>query len=173
MTNPAYDTLTQTVGRYRAAAAENYARIRALAEALEAGFCSYLGAGKDSPCVLLIPPGGAFEPKSYGDKAFSIPPSGFQPLGPVSFGLGVKVSEGDWLRVTLTCMKEGPDFTVRIHEGGQYVFKLPLHAQDPGPFFEMLHAHIVTWFARAVDDYDVGNDADRTIGFDFFRADDE
>lgn len=171
MASEHYDVLSDLVARYRALSAENYARVRRLAEQLQSGFCGYLGA-EPSPCVLLVPPGGPFEPKNYGDQAFSIPPKGFQPLGPISFGLAVRVSAtGDWLRLALTCRKEGEAFTLRIEGGAAHTFTLPLADQDPSDFYELLRVHIENWFERAIADYEVGDLGDREIGFDFFGAD--
>ncbi|MGD2131479.1 MAG: hypothetical protein PVI23_01730, partial [Maricaulaceae bacterium] len=140
--NTRYDRLIALAGRYRALADENYARIRALAEALQSGFCAYLNSARP-PCVLLVPPQGPFEPKAYGDQAFSVPPEGFRALGPIAFGLAVRVSEGDdWLRIPLSCMKDGETFQVSFGEHGHHRFALPLADQDPTEFFEALYVHV-------------------------------
>jgi hypothetical protein len=156
--------------RYRALADENYARIRALAEAIQSGFCGYLNSA-DPPCVLLVPPTGPFEPIAYGDRAFSSPPHGFRPLGPIQFGLAVRVgAENEWLRVTLSCEKEGETFTVNLMGGGSHEFALPLKGQDPTEFFAALHAHVRSFFETAIDDYEHGRYGQRDMGFDFSAA---
>jgi len=167
-----YEELTSAAARYGELATENYTRIRSLAEAIQSGFCSYLNSGHP-PCVLLVPPQGPFEPKAYGDGAFSAPPRGFQPLGPVQFGLAVRVSDkGDWVRIILNCSKEGETFTVDLADGGEHRFPLPLHEQDPMEFFGALHTHVMDFFGRAVDDYQHGRYGQRDIGFDLLPAQD-
>lgn len=172
MTERRYDRLSASSQRYGELAKENYDRVRALAEALRSGFCAYLDSG-DPPCVLLVPPAGPFEPKDAGDHAFSIPPGGFQPLGPISFGFAVRVQKPDrWLRVTLTCVKEADMFEVQVAGGGAYAFKLPLADQDPDDFFQHLYNHIVGWFEAAISDYEHGEYGSRGIGFDFAQPQD-
>jgi len=106
--------LLETVENYQALAAENYNRIRKLAEEIDQGMCQYMES-KTGQCVHLVPPMGQFEPKAYGDQAFSMPPRGFRALGPVAFGLAIRVTPGtDWLRVTLECRKLGDEFIVQI-----------------------------------------------------------
>lgn len=162
-----FDDLVANVEAYQAMAAENYDRIRALAEQLRAGFCDFLDS-KDGVCVHLVPPVGAFEPKPYGDKAFSLPPRGFRPLGPVAFGLAVRVSRGtDWLRVTMECRKIGDVFRVQIQEGPEYEFKLPLAEADPEPFYQHIYDHVFLWFSSRMERYKDGDYGTREIGFDF------
>ncbi len=163
------DDLAKTVTRYRMLAAENYVRVRTLAEAIRDGFCTYLGAA-GPPCVLLAPPVGPFEPQDYGDKAFSAPPSGFQPLTPIVFGLIVRVtSQGDWLRVVMRCAKEGETFKLSIAEGLDYTFKLPLEQGAPQDFLDALYAHVRDFFQRAIDSYEQGEYGEHDIGFDIIR----
>ena len=171
-TDTRHAALAALVEQHQERAKENYARIRGLAEALEQGYCAFLGAD-GPPCVLLVPPAGAFAPKSHGDEAFTAPPSGFQPLGPIAFGLAVRVNGDDWMRFALTCRKEGEKFNVVVENGPSYTFRLPLADQDPIEFFELLHAHVTRWFAEAIEDYDRGDVRDRAIGFDFFRVEPE
>ncbi len=119
--------------------------------------------------MLLAPPHGPFEPTAWGDRAFSAPSEGFQPLAPILFGLAARVgeqgAEGEWLRVTLECVKEGETFTVHIHGGGEHRFPLPL--QDPSELFAALLAHIQGFFVRAIDDYEHGRHGQSDMGFDF------
>lgn len=165
-----FETLLETVERYQALAAENYDRIRKLAEELRQGLCDFMDAN-DGVCVHLVPPTGPFEPKPYGDNAFSIPPRGFRPLGPVAFGLAVRVSrDTDWLRLTMECRKSGDIFTVQIAEGAEYQFKLPLAENDPQPFYEHVYEHVQGWFATKMDRYLQGEYGSREIGFDFADA---
>lgn len=165
-----WDLLAETVARYRALAGENYQRIRDLAQSIQSGFCSYLGS-EPAPCAVLVPPAGPFTPTPHGDRAFSVPPEGFQILGPVSFGLAVRVTEtGDWLRVPLTCAKEGRTFTVHIRDGRSYDFSLPVTPPQLMEFFDMLYEHIENWFASAVSDYEHGAYGVREMGFEVVRA---
>lgn len=162
-----FDKLIDTVETYQALAAENYDRIRTLAEEVRSGFCEYLGSG-DGTCVHLVPPTGPFEPKAHGDKAFSIPPRGFRLLEPISFGLAVQVSrEADWLRLTMQCRKVGDVFKVNIEDGSEYEFRLPLQSADPLPFYEHLYTHILLWFSDRIERYREGDYGTREIGFDF------
>ncbi len=158
--------LAAAVTRYRERAAENYVRVRTLAEALRDGFCAYLHSN-DPPCVHLAPPLGPFEGKDYGDRAFSAPPVGFQTLGPIAFGLIVRVSsQNDWLRLVLTCAKEGQDFIVEIEDGPSHTFTLPLQPGDYTAFFELVFEHVKGWFERETERYDAGDYGSRAIGFD-------
>lgn len=162
-----FDTLLSTVETYQQLATENYDRIRRLAEELREGFCAYLGA-TDGACVHLVPPAGPFQPRPYGDQAFSVPPRGFRPLGPVSFGLAVRVTKGtDWLRLTLECRKSGDDLTVAIMGGEEHTFRLPLAENTPEPFYEKIYEHVHHWFDTRIARYRDGDSGTREIGFDF------
>ena len=167
-----FDDLIATVEEHQKLAAENYDRIRKLAEELRAGICDFMDA-KDGVCVHLVPPGGEFKPKEYGDKAYSIAPRGFRPLGPIAFGLAVRVSKGtDWLRVTPECRKVGDAFIVQIINGPEYQFLLPLADHDPEPFYEHIYDHVRGWFAAGVERYKEGEYGSREIGFDFAASED-
>lgn len=162
-----FDELLETVETYQTLATENYDRIRRLAEELRDGLCVYLGAS-DGECVHLVPPAGPFQPRPYGDLAFSVPPRGFRPLGPIRFGVAVRVTKGtDWLRITLDCRKAGDTFTVQIEGGSEYSFKLPLAENDPEPFYEQIYSHVRSWFAERIERYRDGDAGTREIGFDF------
>ena len=162
-----FDNLIETVEAYQALAAENYDRIRTLAEEVRSGFCDYLGAS-DGVCVHLVPPAGAYKPKAHGDAAFSIPPRGFRLLGPISFGLAVRVSrDTDWLRLVMQCRKTGEKFKIQIEDGSVYEFSLPLKEAAPDPFYEHLYQHILLWFSDRVERYKEGDYGTREIGFDF------
>ena len=162
-----FEELVETVETYQALAAENYDRIRKLAEEVRSGFCNFLHSG-EGICVHLVPPTGPFEPRAYGDAAFSLPPRGFRMLEPIAFGLAVKVSDGeDWLRLTMQCRKIGDKFSVMIEDGSVYEFSLPLTDADPQPFYQHLYDHILLWFADRIERYRDGDYGTREIGFDF------
>ncbi|MEM6534704.1 MAG: hypothetical protein AAGA24_04745 [Pseudomonadota bacterium] len=164
-----FDDLITTVERYQLLASENYLRVRSLAEELRGDLCAYIGSN-DGVCVRLVPPMGAFEAKDYGDQAFSVPPTGFRPLGPIMFGLAVRVSRGtDWMRVTMECQKIGDTFTTRIADGKEYHLKIPLADNDPEPFFDHIYQHVMDWFSVQIDRYEAGDYGAREIGFDFSR----
>lgn len=162
-----FEELISTVDTYQALAEENYSRIRRLAEEVRGGLCDYIGA-PDGICVHLVPPAGAFEPRPYGDQAFSIPPRGFRPLGPVSFGLAFRVSrQADWLRLRFECRKSGEDFIVGIEDGAEYTFRLPIEEGDSAPFYAHIYQYILGWFQENIDSYQDGAYGTRGIGFGF------
>ena len=168
-----FDELITTVEDHQALAAENYDRIRKLSEELRSGLCEYMDA-KDGVCVHLVPPGGEFKPKAYGDKAYSIPPRGFRPLGPIAFGLAVRVSRGtDWLRLTLECRKIGESFIIQIINGPEYQIILPLSEHDPEPFYELIYEHLRGWFSAGMERYQEGEYGSREIGFDIAAGTDK
>lgn len=168
-----FTDLVSTVDHYQKLAAENYSRVRKLAEELRAGLCAYIESG-DQVCVLLVRPSGQFEPKDYGEKAFSLPPKGFRPLGPILFGLAVKVSTGtDWMRVTMECQKIGDTFVTRIAGGEEYTLTIPLADHDPEPFYEHIYEHVVDWFQTQITRYEAGDYGQREIGFDFSGNNDD
>ena len=168
-----FDDLVSTVSHYQSLAAENYTRVRGLAEELREGLCGYIGAS-DGICVRLVPPAGAIEAKDYGDQAFSIPPKGFRPLGAVMFGLAVRVSTGtDWMRVTLECQKIGDEFITQIVGGDEYQLSLPLKDNDPEPFYEHIYEHVLDWFKTQIERYEAGDYGGREIGFDVSRSAEE
>ena len=168
-----FEDLLATVERYQALAAENYARVRQLAEEVRAGLCDYIDA-KDGVCVQLVPPYGEFKPQAYGDKAFSIAPRGFRPLGPVAFGLAVRVTEGtDWIRVTMQCQKVGEKFILDIQGGESFSLTLPLTEDDSTRLFEYVYKHVLNWFQTQIDHYEQGEYGTREIGFEFSRDTDD
>ena len=161
-----FEELVETVADYQKRAGEHYDRVRGLAENLRQGFCEYLGSGMGT-CVHLVPPAGAFKPTTDLNTAFSIPARGFRPLGPIAFGMAVRVSKGtDWIRVVMVCYKRGEKFTVEIDAGPSYTFGLPLADNSTDEFYDILYAHISGQFTEAITRYDRGNDA-RSIGFYF------
>lgn len=168
-----FDDLLETVGTYQTLAAENYDRIRRLAEDLREGMCAFMGS-TTGECIHLVPPAGPFKPTAHGDAAFSMPPRGFRQLGPVAFGLAVRVSPGtDWLRVTLQCHKVGDTFTVNIVDGEKYMLSLPLADNDTEPFYQHIYDHVRDWFLDRIERYEDGDYGTREIGFDFAEDDEE
>lgn len=168
-----FEELISTVSQYQTLAAENYSRVRSLAEELRAGLCAHIGM-KDGVCVLLVPPAGPFEPKDYGDQAFSMPPQGFRPLGAIQFGLAIRVlGEKDWMRVTMQCQKIGDDFIAQIVGGDEYRLTIPLKNYDPEPFYDHIYEHVLEWFQTQIERYEAGDYGRREIGFDVSRDHDE
>ncbi len=167
-----FDELKALASTYQDLASENYARVRQLAEEIRGGFCDYLNAS-DGICVQLVPPIGEFQPKPYGDAAFSVPPRGFRPLGPIAFGLAVRVSGGtDWIRITTQCQKIGDRFVLDIQGGESFTLELPLTEQESSRLFDYLFTHLMDWFRSRIDHYETGEYGTREIGFDFSRPDD-
>lgn len=165
-----FEDLISTVAHYQALAAENYSRVRSLAEELREGLCAHIGS-TDGVCVRLVPPAGTFEPKDYGDQAFSIPPKGFRPLGVIQFGLALRVSTGtDWMRVTMECQKIGDNFIAQIVGGQEYQLSIPLKDNDPEPFYDHIYAHVLEWFKHQIERYEAGDYGGRDIGFEFSRS---
>ncbi|MEL6414173.1 MAG: hypothetical protein AAFQ15_04450 [Pseudomonadota bacterium] len=168
-----FEELISTVSRYQTLAAENYTRVRSLAEELRAGLCAHIGM-KDGVCVQLVPPAGQFEPKDYGDQAFSIPPQGFRPLGAIQFGLAIRVlGENDWMRVTMQCQKIGDEFIAQIVGGEEYRLNIPLKDNDPEPFYDHIYEHVLEWFQTQIERYEAGDYGSREIGFDLSRGAEE
>ncbi len=164
-----FDKLIKTVAHYQELASENYTRVRTLAEELREGLCAHIGS-KDGVCVRLVPPAGQFEPKDYGDRAFSVPPKGFRPLGSILFGLAIRVSTGtDWMRVTMECTKIGESFIIQIAGGQEYELSIPLKDTDPEPFYDHIFDHVLNWFETQIERYEAGDYGSREIGFDFSR----
>ena len=162
-----FDQLIAVAEEHQELAAENYNRIRRLAEDLREGLCDWMDA-RDGVCVRLVPPFGPFQPRVYGDEVFSLPPRGFRPLGPVAFGLALRVSRGtDWIRLTLTAHKIGERFRVEIQGGPSHDFELPISGDKPQAFFEMIFAHVTAFFREGIADYREGEYSQREIGFDF------
>lgn len=162
-----YEDLTAIVAEHQKLAAENYDRVRSIAQHVRGGFCAYL-ASPDGDCVHLCPPYGPFEAREYGDEAFSMPPKGFRPILPIVFGLAVRVNaSGDWMRVALQCVKEGEHFTVHIAEGKSHEFTLPLPVDSTVDevFFDMLHEHLTTQFREQIEAYVEGEYGGSDIGF--------
>ena len=167
-----FDSLADAAERYGEYSLENYAVIRSVAENVSTGFCRFLGSdGKI--CVHLVPPEGAWSPQPYRSGAFSVSGSGFLPLGPISFGLAVRVSRtGDWTRLVLTCTKKGHHVEIAIADGPVFDLDLPIGDADLQTVFLRLHDHLIRWFGDQADLYENGDYGGRAIGFDLVHSDD-
>lgn len=149
---------------------DNYAQIRSIAEQIQAGLCGYLD--HERKCVFLVPPQGLFLEQNYGSAAFSVSGKGFLPLEPISFGLGIRVSEtGDFLRVVLQCRKEGARIDVQVEHNKTYELDLPLKEKELNVVLEGLFQHTLHWFTDRTERYDHGNYGTSDIGFDIMRID--
>ena len=162
-----FDALIDRAAEYQEMARDNYDRVRRIAQGIESGFCAYLSAS-DGKCVQLVPPAGPFQPKNYGDEAFSMPPRGFRHIAPIAFGLAVRVTrDTDWMRMVLMCSKEGENFVVSIADGSSHTFDLPFGDDDHQEFYDLLYDHIMGWLKDRMAFYRHGNYGTSSIGFDF------
>lgn len=169
-----FSKISDAANVYGARSFDNYVQIRSLAERVQSGLCAYLGAGHEPQrkCVFLVPPQGPFLSQNYGSGAFSVSGKGFLPLEPISFGLGVRVSEsGDFMRLVLHCRKEGDRIYLQVEENQNYNFDLPLTEADIQTCKEGLYQHLLHWFTDRVERYDHGNYGSSDIGFDIQRID--
>jgi hypothetical protein len=163
-------TISEAANAYGERSFDNYAQIRSIAEQIQAGLCGYLDDG--IKCVFLVPPQGPFLEQNYGSAAYSVSGKGFLPLEPISFGLGVRVSEtGDFIRVVLQCRKEGDRIDVQVENNKTYELDLPLKDKELQVVLEGLYQHILHWFTDRVERYDFGNYGSSEMGFDIQRID--
>jgi len=163
-----FQAISAAANTYGARSFDNYAQIRSVAEQVQAGLCKYLDGARK--CVFLVPPQGPFIEQNYGSAAFSVSGKGFLPLEPISFGLGVRVSEtGDFLRIVLQCRKEGNRIDVQVEHNKTYELDLPIKEQELEVVLEGLYQHILHWFTDRVERYDHGNYGTSDIGFDILR----
>lgn len=147
---------------------DNYAQIRSVAEQLRNGFCEWLDATKK--CVFLVPPQGPFTAQNYGSAAYSVSGKGFLPLEPLSFGLAIRISgSGDFMRLVLTCRKEGSRMHILVEDDTTYTIDLPVEDKSLIVCFEGLYKYLLNWFSERVDRYDNGNYGSNDIGFDIQR----
>ena len=165
------DEIAAAAKIYGARSFDNYAQIRSVAETIREGLCEWLDDGKQ--CVYLVPPQGPFTAQNYRSAAYSVSGKGFLPLEPISFGLAVNISgDGDYMRLVMTCRKEGDKMFVHVDEGREFDFNLPLKDDELTQFFENIYKHLMDWFEGRVDQYDNGNYGSNDIGFDIQRVDD-
>ena len=160
--------LSAAANTYGGRSLDNYVQIRSLAERLQASLCAYMQ--HDQKCVFLVPPQGPYSSKNYGSGAFSVSGKGFLPLEPISFGLGIRVSEtGDFMRIVLHCRKEGDRIFMQVEETQAYDFSLPLTDEDLDACKEGLFQYMLHWFNGRVENYDHGHYGTTDIGFDIQR----
>ncbi|PHR61148.1 MAG: hypothetical protein COA43_04000 [Robiginitomaculum sp.] len=167
--------ISEVANQYGKRSFDNYAHIRSLAEQIQASLCAYLTDGDEDAkkCVFLVPPQGPFRSQNYGSAAYSVSGKGFLPLEPISFGLGVRVTEsGDFMRIVLHCRKEGERLYLQVEENTSYEFDLPINEHDLKSCKEGLFQHLLHWFQDRVERYDHGNYGTTDIGFDIQRVDD-
>lgn len=171
-TQTPFDELADAAERYGDFSLENYARVRSVAEALSSGFCRYLGSGAKSRCCYLVPAQGEWAPADFRSGAFSVSGQRFLPLGPIQFGLAVRVSRtGDWMRLVLTAAKNGEAMDIHVERGETYTFTLPVEPDEMKAFFAHLHRHLVDWFEEQSRHYEHGEYGGGSgIGFDFLEA---
>lgn len=148
---------------------DNYAQIRSIAAQIRDGFCAWLDNKKQ--CVFLVPPQGPFQAQNYSSAAFSVAGKGFLPLEPISFGLAVQISgDDDYMRLVLTCRKEGDRMHVQVENTAPYELHLPTQPEALTGLFESLHGHLLHWFTDRVKQYDHGDYGSTDIGFDIQRV---
>jgi len=166
------EILNQTAARHAALGLENYARIRALAEQIARGFCAYLSPGGPR-CVFLVPPKGAFAPRDYGERAFTVRGGGHLPLGPIGFGLAVRVSDqDDFIRIAASIAKEGEEQVVRLAGGESFEFPPEPTEAALTAFYDHLYKHLLTWYEERIKFYEEGHYGGGEIGFEMIRAED-
>jgi len=162
--------ITKAATVYGERSFSNYAQIRSVAESIRDGLCAWLDSKKQ--CVFLVPPQGPFTAQNYRSAAFSVSGKGFLPLEPISFGLAINISgEGDYMRLILTCRKEGDKMYIHIEEGREEILSLPLEKAELSRFFGTIYDHLLAWFETRVDQYDHGHYGSNDIGFDIQRVD--
>ncbi len=150
---------------------DNYAQIRSVAEQIRNSLCAYLDNSEE--CVFLVPPQGPFMAQNYRSAAFSVSGKGFLPLEPISFGLAVNISgKGDYMRLVITCRKEGDTMYVQVEDSHTYEAALPLSEETLKHINESLYQHLHHWFTDRVRNYDEGQYGSSDIGFDIQRIED-
>lgn len=165
---PRLQALFDVAQAYGTRSFDNYARIRSLAETLRDEFCAWLS--REPGCVYLVPPEGRFSAKNYQSAAFSVAGKGYLPLKPMSFGLAVRVSEDmDFIRLVMTCRKEGDSMFVRIEDGAEIRVAQPVTEGGLTPLFQATYTHLIEFFQNRIDDYDNGRYGTQEIGFDIQR----
>jgi len=156
---------------YGARSFDNYAQIRSVAEQIRNSLCAYLDEGEE--CVFLVPPQGPFMAQNYRSMAFSVAGKGFLPLEPISFGLAVNISgAGDYMRLVMTCRKEGDKMYVMMENALTFEVDLPLADDARNNINEKIYQHLMHWFTDRVRQYDEGEYGTGDIGFDIRRIDD-
>lgn len=163
------EKLAEAANVYGERSFDNYAQIRSIAETLRDGLCAWLD--NEQQCVFLVPPQGPFQAQNYQSAAYSVSGKGFLPLEPISFGLAVKVSpQGDYMRLVLTCRKEGPKMFVLVENNISHSLDLPPSEEALQGLYQGLYDHLMTWFTARVEQYDHGEYGTTDIGFDIQRV---
>ncbi|MBC6403901.1 MAG: hypothetical protein GDA39_04180 [Hyphomonadaceae bacterium] len=171
MTESKFDRLAKAAKVYGERSFDNYAQIRSVAEQIRDGLSAWLGT--DEPCVFLVPPQGAFSAQNYRSAAYSVSGKGFLPLEPISFGLAINISgHGDYMRLILTCRKEGNRMFVTVDNRNTCEIRLPVEEDRMETFFEDIFDYLHRWFTDRVAQYDDGNYGSNDIGFDIHHVDD-
>jgi len=164
------DKLAEAAQTYGNRSFHNYSQIRNVAETLRDEFCLFLD--EDRVCVFLVPPTGPFAAANAGSAAFSVSGKGFLPLEPISFGLAVAITKfGDYMRLVISCRKEGGFMYVSPEKGREHKLSLPINDIEMGALIEGLYEHLMDYFEDGVDSYDNGNYGNTDIGFDILRMD--
>jgi len=118
-----------------------------------------------------VPPTGPFVPQAHGSAAFSVSGNGVLPLGPISFGLAVRVSTAnDWLRVVFNCSVEGDQLIIHLEGGDSFRLAMPLSDETVATMFDPLYRHIFDWFDLRIDQFEKGSYGSRDIGFEIINA---
>lgn len=165
------DKIADAAKIYGSRSFDNYAQIRSVAEAIRDGLCEWLDDGKQ--CVYLVPPQGPFTAQNYRSAAYSVSGKGFLPLEPISFGLAINISgDGDYMRLVMTCRKEGDKMFLHVDEGREIDLDLPLRDDELATFFDSINNHLLDWFEGRVNQYDNGSYGSNDIGFDIQRVGD-
>jgi len=162
--------ITKAAEAYGDRSFQNYSIVRNVAETVRDTFCKFLD--EDRQCVYLVPSKGPFAARNSGSAAFSVTGKGFLPLEPISFGLAVAISkDGDYMRVVLTCRKEGDVVFISLEKGREYQLSLPINDVELGALVEGIYEHLMDYFQDQVDSYDNGDYGRNEIGFDIQRLD--
>jgi len=86
--------------------------------------------------------------------------------------LAVAISkDGDYMRVVLTCRKEGDVVFISLEKGREYQLSLPINDVELGALVEGIYEHLMDYFQDQVDSYDNGDYGRNEIGFDIQRLD--
>ncbi len=169
MSTTRLDVIQKAAITYGERSFDNYAQIRSVAETIRDGFCQWLD--NEQPCVFLVPPQGPFTAQNYRSAAYSVTGKGFLPLEPISFGLAVQLSgDGDYMRLVLTCRKEGTRMHITIEDTETTELDLPANPSKLENLFEKLYGYILRWFTDRVERYDNGDYGSNDIGFDILRV---
>ncbi len=171
MSETRLDKIQKAAEVYGERSFDNYVQVRSVAEQLRAGLCEWLDDRKQ--CVYLVPPQGPFTAQNYRSAAYSVSGKGFLPLEPISFGLAINISgEGDYMRLVLTCRKEGKRMFITVESANEYDIDLPVTKEELTGLYENIYEYLNHWFVDRVEQYDHGSYGSSDIGFDIQRLED-